>query len=354
MKKYLVSFIIGLIVCSIVFFIWDSSNSIEKNNILLEPIRLPEEILSVDRMVYDNTMGKLILTSKNSDDTYGLWSCTTDFDCIEILDVDHPYGEMHLWIIDDVYYAGINNPARLYRSENFGKTWKNVFHDGIFWSMAHDGDILYGTLWSHNEPLLYRSLDNGNSWELWKDFSKIFPEYAVPYADGGDINKLRHLHDVVVVNENIYVGVGDVIRFTFKSTDNGETWDKIWDDGFTSHIIDAKNNRIILGGDMSHSRGIAVYNIETGETKNVWQPEGTWQGYFFSLVEMNNVYYAATHIEAEKDGVEKYGILESTDGEVWKPILVFEDDIGFSSLFLETDQTDLFVSHNGELFKLRM
>lgn len=352
-----------------VYFFYTSNRStpITEKSILAEKqftkIDLPQEIKSIFRIEYNTYSKKLLVVSMQSDESYGLWSYDKIYGFEQLFHVDGIFSDAHVFVMDDgILYFNTGNPAKLYRSSDRGKTWQIVMENvGIFWSMAEQENTIYGTLWSHNEPYLYRSVDNGFTWELWKNFAEIFPEYAVPYANGDTRNKLRHLHDIVVFEDAIFVGAGDVWRPSLLSLDGGNTWRQIWDDGFTSHILDTNKNFLIMGGDMAHDRGIAVYNLNemsnaSSTAKTVWRPKDAgeaWQGYIFSMIKLNGEYYAATHTETLRgEQIQRYGILKSTDGYTWEKFAEFETDTALTSLFLATDGTNMFVSRNGELFLL--
>ncbi|MBI2436828.1 MAG: hypothetical protein HYV41_03760 [Candidatus Magasanikbacteria bacterium] len=350
-----------------VYFFYKPSKTIQTESLVQQnftKIDLPQEIQSIYKIEYNTYSQKLLMVAKQSDSSYGLWSYDTNNKNFEqLFHTDGIFSDAHVFVMDNgVLYFNTGNPARLYRSNDNGKTWKTVTENiGIFWSMAQQGDTVYGTLWSHNEPFLYRSIDNGLTWNLWKNFAEIFPEYAVPYSDTDNRNKLRHLHDIVVYNNALFVGAGDVWRPTLLSEDNGDTWRQIWDDGFTSHILDIDKNMLILGGDMAHDRGIAVYNLNeisntSSTVQTVWRPEDAgeaWQGYIFSMVKLNGEYYAGVHTETLRGKqTQKYGILNSKDGYKWEKFVEFETDTALTSLHLATDGEDIFVSYNEELFLL--
>jgi hypothetical protein len=325
-------------------------------------IVLPESIDSIYRIEYNNFSRKLLIVAKQVDGSYGLWNYDTELGFEQIFHAEGNFSDAHVFVFDDgsIYY-NMGNPAHLYRSADSGVSWQLVTENiGIFWSMAKQGNTLYGTLWSHNEPYLFRSVDNGLTWELWKNFAEIFPDFAVPYTTGDDRNKLRHLHDIAIYDNAIFLGVGDAWRPTLLSIDSGETWKKIWDDGFTSHVLDEARGIVILGGDMEHDRGIAVYPLDqltassTAEATLVWKPEdegSLWQGYTFGMRKIGDTYYASVHTETLRgQATQRYGILESVDGYQWNIFAEFETSEDVSQLYIASDGTHIYTSHNGGLF----
>lgn len=367
MKKLFILLLLFFSALAVYFFYTSRTTPIIEKSVLAEKlftkIDLPQEIKSIFRIEYNTYSKKLLIVSMQSDESYGLWSYDKIHGFEQLFHVDGIFSDAHVFVMDSgVMYFNTGNPAKLYRSVDSGKMWNVVMENvGIFWSMAKQENTIYGTLWSHNEPYIYRSIDNGLTWNLWKNFAEIFPEYAVRYSDTDSRNKLRHLHDIVVHTNALFVGAGDMWRPTLLSIDNGDTWKQIWDDGFTSHILDIDKNMLILGGDMAHDRGIAVYNLNeirntSSTAQTVWRPEDTgeaWQGYIFSMVKLNGEYYAATHTETlRREQIQRYGILKSTDGYTWEKFAEFETDSALTSLHLATDGEDIFVSRSGELYLL--
>ncbi len=221
-------------------------------------------------------------------------------------------------------YVQYDNPCQLFRSGDGLKTWRLVHESPcMFWNMADDGKgNVYAALHDWNTAVLYRSQDDGFTWEAWKDFQKLFPAYAAPYADGDNRFKLRHLHDVIYdpQSDRLVVGTGDVARFAFESADDGNTWKQIWDEGFTSHVAMSGGDRYLLGPDQLHSHGIGLYDVRKGTVTEVWNPTPyNFAGYCYSIVNVDGVYYAAFHTEAnEVDSVvPTFGVIVSPDGINW-------------------------------------
>jgi len=222
-------------------------------------------------------------------------------------------------------YAGFDNPGFLYRSDDGGEKWRLCARDldGMFWEIADDGN---GTLWGSqhawNKAILWRSEDDGRSWYPWKDFQKIFPDDAVTYAPGDDRFRLRHLHGVIYVNGQLFVGTGDVARYTLRSDDRGETWTKVWDEGFTAAVVTTDGKSILFGPDKLRSHGLVLYDLDTKKIKQVWDPAPfNYSGYTYSIINFNGIYFVAFHVEAnEVDSLtSKFGVIASPDTVRWFP-----------------------------------
>ena len=70
-----------------------------------------------------------------------------------------------------------------------------------------------------------------------------------------------------------------------------------------------------------------MYDFKTGQTTEVWNPiPYDYAGYTYSLLRMDNVYYAAFHTETNEvaDFTGHSGIIVSPDGRTWYPFLTFE------------------------------
>ncbi len=268
-----------------------------------------------------------------------------------------------IWVDGDSQgniYVQHDNPVRLYRSTDALTTWQLVLQDmdGMFWQIADDGDhTLYGTLHSFNTAILYRSTDEGVTWVPWKDFQKLFPEYAVWYDPADPRYKLRHLHGVIYNEKNhlIIVGTGDVARFTFVSADDGATWKKIWDEGYTASTVMSGGNRYLLCPDQLHNHGIALYDIWGKTLKETWSPiPFNYAGYCYSIINDDGIYYAAMHTEANEatEVVPKSGIIVSPDGERWYRFIEWQP-LGHharTNIWLADAPARIYASVNGALY----
>lgn len=122
-----------------------------------------------------------------------------------------------LYISNDTIYAGtgMNQASILYRSPNLGLSWDsitavNVDNINIPSIISHEGSLFFGT---HRNGL-FRSTDNGISWEL-KD-NGLPQEFAA---------------DVFAVSNNNYLiaagSSGSSPGCIFWTNDNGENWSRI-------------------------------------------------------------------------------------------------------------------------------
>lgn len=259
----------------------------------------------------------------------------------------------------DIIYVQFNNPARVFRSADGLKTWRLVLEGkGNFWSIASDnrGNV-YGSLHDYNTAVLYRSPDDGFSWEPWVDFHKVFPEYATQYSPQDPRFRMRHLHTVIYSekSDSILVGTGDVARFTLRSDDDGRTWRKVWDEGFTAAVPVGGGNRYLLGPDSLHKHPMVIYDAWADTVKTVWNPiDHGYAGYTYSLLNAEGTYYAAFHTEANEVEtiVPKFGIIASPDGEHWYQFLEWGPlgNHARTNIWLASAPNRIYASVNGRLY----
>ncbi len=282
------------------------------------------EIGDIHQMYFYAPGDVLFMTVTEPDGLRALWRLNANGKAERVMAASNGGGD--LAIFNDSQgnlYFQHERPCKLYRSADGFKTWREVIQGPcMFWAMADDGKgTVYATLHDWNTATVYRSPDGGFSWEVWKDFQKLFPEYAAQYDSKDNRFKLRHLHDIIydAANRLFIVGTGDVARFAMQSLDDGETWHKLWDEGFTAHLH-IGNGRYLLGPDQLHSHGIVLYDVKKGTVKEVWNPKAYgYAGYVYSMINAEGVYYAAIHTESNEveSVVPKFGVIASLDGERW-------------------------------------
>ncbi|MFA6603717.1 MAG: sialidase family protein [Patescibacteria group bacterium] len=255
-------------------------------------------------------------------------------------------------------YAHFDLPGDLYRSADVGENWDLVSKEigGTFWTIADDRNgTIYGTQHAYNQAVLYRSTDDGLTWSPWIDFQQLYPKDAVTYAAGDDRFRLRHLHAVFWHDGDLYVGTGDVARYTLVSKDAGKTWRQIWDEGFTAATIMKDNAGILFGPDRLQAHGIAMYDVAADKLREVWSPVTYgYAGYTYSLLTWNGVYYAAFHTEANEVAsfAGKFGIIVSLNGRDWYKFLEFGPLTHWarSDIFLTPGRDGVYISLNGSLY----
>jgi len=277
---------------------------------------------------YDHRSGYLFMATVETGGVRAIWRLSPEMEMKRVLLGNSRPGEIFLRADSQgTLYAGFADPGYLFRSSDLGDTWRLVADniDGAFWALADDGHgTLWGALHAYNKAWLYRSTDHGNTWRVWKDFQQLYPEHAVTYREGDERFKLRHLHDVAFRDGKLFVGVGDVARFTVMSEDLGETWQEVWSEGFTAHVPLTDGSGLLLGPDRLNTHGIARYDFNSGNTEEVWSPiPYGYSGFTYSMMEMDGVYYAAFHTEANEvtEFSGKSGIIISPDGRGWYPFL---------------------------------
>ncbi len=310
---------------------------------------------------FSKLTGALFMAVVEPNGLKSIWRMNQDMELERVLRGNRAEGEVFLEADSNgVLYAGFSFPGELYRSDDLGGSWLRVADDidGAFWALADDGHgTLWGALHAWNKAWLYRSTDDGRSWRVWKDFQELYPEHAKPYRAGDDRFELRHLHDVAYVDGKLFVGAGDVARFTVMSEDGGETWTEVWSEGFTAHVQLTDGTGLLLGPDKLRSHGIALYEFSSGRTVEVWNPiPYNYSGYTYSMMHMDGVYYAAFHTESNEveEFAGKSGIIVSPNGKDWYPFLELDPLTNWArtDIYLAPGKfIEGYVTLNGALYK---
>ncbi len=324
----------------------------------LHPVTFDPPIGDIVRIWYQVKYGNLFMAVVEPDGMRSVWKLNDKGDLARVLSENDRPGDIFLQADSrGRVYAQFDNPGSLYRSEN-GVDWRLVASSlpGTFWTIADDeAGTLYATQHSENHAILYRSTDDGLRWQAWKNFQEIFPEYAVTYRAGDDRFKLRHLHAVLWHDGVLYVGTGDVARFTFASSDNGEHWNSIWSEGFTAGTVTDDGRALLLGPDRLQSHGIARYDISAHMINEVWNPiPYGYAGYTYSIFDQRGTYYAAFHTETNEvaEFKAKYGIIVSPDSFTWYPFLELGpvSSTARSDIFMAPTDSEIYVSLDGALY----
>ncbi len=320
-----------------------------------------QDDLFIDRILWHEKTDQLFFVGKINETSHGVFSKNKVGKITQHLKIDHEFWSGHLFSTKDgVIYYSSNGPAKLWRSEDSGITWEIVLEDvDMFWDIVKiDDSTLLGTLWSENHPAIWRSDNRGKTWFEWKNLIDQFPEWNKTYDENSDRNLLRHLHSIDFSNRHLFVGTGDKARHTLLSKNNGDAWEKIWDEGYTASIVE--ENAIYLGADGGQlGKGIARYDFDTKKITEIWMPKDEeWEiANIFSMLKKGGSYFAAVHIEDNNLGEEReYGILFSEDGDDWKLIKKYSSKNLFTRLYLADSWSNdfIFVSHEGGLEKLEL
>lgn len=326
-------------------------------------VPLPAAISDIHQIYYHTPSLTLFMSVTEPDGRRSIWKLPEDGKAERVISAGDQTGEISIFSDSKgVIYFQYDYPARLYRSADGLKTWQLVLKDyGSFWNITDDGaGNVYGGTHDTNKAVLYRSPNDGFDWEPIVDFQQLFPQYAKTYAVGDSRFLLRHLHGVIYDQhtQQLIVGTGDVARFAFMSPDQGKTWQKVWDEGFTSAIPMSGGFRWLLGPDQLHGHGLAIYDASTKSTVAVWNPiPFNYAGYVYSLLNVDGIYYAAIHTEANEVStvVPKFGIIASPDGYTWYPFLEYGPltNHARSNVWLASAPTYVYASVNGALYAFR-
>jgi hypothetical protein len=117
-------------------------------------------------------------------------------------------------------------------------------------------------------------------------------------------------------------------------------------------------NRYLLCPDRLRGPGIALYDIWAGTVKEVWNPKPyNYAGYCYSIVNVDGIYYAAFHTEANEveEVVPRSGIIVSPDGEAWYPFLEWDplSRHARTNIWLASAPGRVYASLNGALYAFK-
>ena len=150
-------------------------------------VPLPEGIGDIHKLYYHVPTLTLFMVVTEKGGARSIWKLPENGVAERVLFVNLDAGEIRIdGDSKGVIYFQHDNPPRLYRSGDGMKTWHLVSKDvSMFWSIADDGGRnVYATTHDWNRAVLYRSPDDGFSWEPWIDFQRLFPQYARTYRRG--------------------------------------------------------------------------------------------------------------------------------------------------------------------------
>ncbi len=158
----------------------------------------------------------------------------------------------------------------LFRSTDEGKTWKRVDTINpkvkVVWSLSV---ALNGDIYAATDNFVYKSQDNGYTWNQL-NFDSLCP----------DVRSI-----LVCKNGDLFAGSKSMKCGIFKSTDDGQSWEKTFDGvdlewyDFAFNMVEGPNGYIFLStnGDgvyMSKDRGLTAQKLASGIDVNVhfwWQ-----------------------------------------------------------------------------------
>lgn len=197
--------------------------------------------------------------------------------------------------------------AMLMRSEDLGISFEKVLDvdAGSFyhWSIASGADgVVYASEYGYkqlpnNASKIYKSEDNGMTWK------EVY--------DNGD-HENNHLHRVHVDqqdNQIVYQAIGDgANNKMIRSTDGGQTWSTIKTMFNPTSVIQV-GDKIIWGTDTHPKNGIYTMNKE-GHIIKEFIPNRKYKGPIYDLIMVEGVIYGAM-LSYSWDEVD-------WDGSIWK------------------------------------
>jgi photosystem II stability/assembly factor-like uncharacterized protein len=235
--------------------------------------------------------------------------------------VDIDVVESQPWII----YAAIG-PSGVWKSENNGITWKPVFHEESSVSVGDiaitqsQPDIIWvgtGEATCRNSVTIgdgvYKSIDGGKTWQ------------------NKGLEETRHISRIIIDPQNpaiVYVAAmghlwgANEERGIYKTTDGGETWEKILyvnkDTGFADLAIDPSNSQILYAAAYEYRR-FPYYFYSGGPGSGLYKTTDggkTWKKLTKDLPEgvMGRI---GIDVSRSQPNVV-YALIEHKDGGIWR------------------------------------
>ncbi len=243
-----------------------------------------------------------------------------------------------------IMYAGFSHGG-IFKTEDGGLSWKPIFDDQPFLSIGHiaidptDSETIYVGTGDVNIPGgyfigngIYKSTDGGDIWQ------------NIGLKDHGIISK-------VVVDPNnaqtVYAGTmgvpgkTDINRGLYKSTDGGQTWQRILfiaqNAGVIDFDLDPSDSQTIIAASWDRFRSDFV-SVIAGENSKLWKSTNAgndWTELSNGLPDENEMGRIGITHSASASGVlysvfvsdrsQLYGIYKSTDnGDNWTEVIDFE------------------------------
>lgn len=192
-------------------------------------------------------------------------------------------------------------------------------HDDTIWTMCEDANgYIYAGVYCHTkryQPRIYRSADNGITWELIYDFTGKVSE-----------NLGKHIHSLIYnkFNDALYCIVGE-INTIYKSVDHGVSWTDL---GVALAVkgsaMIATPYGVLIGSDGVHNCDIDILFNDDKTTKTVHHG---WASTVFAMrySDISGMVYAFTKIDSSVTSATNFPpveVLSMTDPwvgiEQWK------------------------------------
>jgi photosystem II stability/assembly factor-like uncharacterized protein len=215
----------------------------------------------------------------------------------------------------------------IYKSEDGGKTWKNVGlkqseHIGSLVIDPTDGDVVYvaayGPLWnSGGERGIYKTTDGGKTWKIILNVSEHtgFSEIHMDPRNSKILYATAHQRQRKVFT---YIGGGPESAL-YKSTDAGATWTKLTsglpsgDVGRITIDISPVNPDLIFAMIEAREGGGTYVSQDRGQS---WQKQSSvstsgnyYQRLFCDPKDVNKIFAMDTYLQVSDDGGKTFRIL---------------------------------------------
>lgn len=204
----------------------------------------------------------------------------------------------------------------IYRSRDQGNSWEQVYASAEWgasratlwrWAELADG-ILLGGLYNdktRSQARVYASNDEGTNWHVLVDFGLKEPG-------------AHHVHHVLVARDGaIWVSVGDQDRGLWVSRDQGRSWNKVFDkDGFTG-ILELGDHLVLTPDDCGAAFSLVSEGADT--VTPVFKPDFDFNTGCVTLdvVEQGSLLLTATL--ADDPAQQGHVFLSGDGGASWEP-----------------------------------
>jgi hypothetical protein len=186
--------------------------------------------------------------------------------------------------------------GQIWRSTDECETWEQVgtIVAGDTYVTGFDslGDVCYlteygGRTYPNNARRLYRSVNDGETWTMIKDFDDFTPESNL-HTHFVRIDPYTAQDPIVYSDLTIYVGTGDgdSVCGLHRSQDGGETWETIGSGSQAWRITEARFDaeNAYFGGDgyVGNGERYGLYRLRKSDDN--WAKEADVQGPVYSMV----------------------------------------------------------------------
>jgi len=229
-------------------------------------------------------------------------------------------------------------------SKDGGETWIGGSPSVLAWRTGvaelPNGTILMGMWGETNGGCIYKTNDGENYSLLW-NFTQLFPDYPQNHTHAVGFNPY---------NNNIYVGLGDVIpKLLYVSSDYGENWVRYTADGPTGMWFEPDGS-VYFGCDWTSDDIFKITSSNEIVKLNLINKYSATP-HLHSIIRKNNVFYAGICSEFTQSPI---GVAVSPDGDHWTALKIIDNKVQKSTTIKGGLLNDyLWIVLDDKLYKVR-